>query len=96
MHHLDFYFKQKNMPEMYRSGCLGSYLAMKMKEPLIAVEFYRAIADHMFDAGLVEESLRVYQKMLQAVYTAKTFACKSKIYALQKTVSGEMKLHRYV
>ena len=75
MHQLEFYYKQTDIAAMYKSGCIGSYLAMKMKEPLIAVEFYRAIADNMFEAGLIEQSLRVYQKMLHAAYTAKTFAC---------------------
>jgi pentatricopeptide repeat protein len=96
MHRLDFYYQQKNMAEMYKSGCTGSYLAMKMKEPLIAARFYQVIADNMFEAGMWEDSLRVYQKMLHAAYGAKTFAWEIKIHALKKTVQGEMKLQRYV
>lgn len=69
------------MTEMYKSGCLGSYLAMKMREPLIAVKFYQVLADNMFKEGKVEEALRVYKKMIHASYTAKTFAFQSKVYA---------------
>ena len=51
MHHLEYFFMQNNMTEMYKSGCFGSYLAMKMREPLIAVKFYQTLADHFFKSG---------------------------------------------
>lgn len=67
-------FERKHFKQMFQSGCIGSYISMKMKEPLIAAKFYKQIADNLLESSLVKDALRVYGKMLKAAYCAKTFA----------------------